>query len=364
MQDEAPRIQLASIRLDGAHFDGASLGGFAFRGVSLRSASLRHCDLRDCDLSGADLHDTDLTGALVDSSTVWPEAFDWKRAGVLDTSRFETLDGARFSGSFFYGSDFEDLSVSHASFEPSAFYDVRFHNCVFLGVDFRNCIFEACEMRDCKFGGCDFSESSLFETRIINTTFSDSVFTSAFLTTDTLCDQGLEEFMERGAVLIGPGCDLSGLTLFRRFFPREGLRGARLLRADLRGSGLSLHQLQECDLRFCIAGEELLEQPETADLEEADENNEFDATGAGDGVGEVAQGNQLASDGELEAQHTGFDQDAAMDEGERAEKVAEYAATHDRRRILSIVSRLRSFLDHETERDLDRWLETDGWWTS
>jgi uncharacterized protein YjbI with pentapeptide repeats len=55
--------------------------------TQLQGAELRDADLTGAYLDGANLQGADLTGARLEgarstASTVWPDGFDWKAAGV------------------------------------------------------------------------------------------------------------------------------------------------------------------------------------------------------------------------------------------------------------------------------------------
>jgi uncharacterized protein YjbI with pentapeptide repeats len=64
--------------LGGANLEGAYLSGANLEGAFLGSAHLERATLRD-----ARLEDADLEGTLADEHTRWPDAFDWRAAGVI-----------------------------------------------------------------------------------------------------------------------------------------------------------------------------------------------------------------------------------------------------------------------------------------
>jgi uncharacterized protein YjbI with pentapeptide repeats len=63
---------LADANLSGANLTVANLGGADLLGANLRGANLR----------GANLRGAKLGGATADQSTIWPDGFDWRGAGV------------------------------------------------------------------------------------------------------------------------------------------------------------------------------------------------------------------------------------------------------------------------------------------
>jgi hypothetical protein len=82
---------LAAADLRNADLGGANLCSADLRGADLGGANLLGTDLSDANLSGADLSgatliNADLTGALYDSFTQWPDSFDPRAAGAIDTS--------------------------------------------------------------------------------------------------------------------------------------------------------------------------------------------------------------------------------------------------------------------------------------
>jgi uncharacterized protein YjbI with pentapeptide repeats len=61
-------------------------------GADLRQAHFAYVSLSGADLSGADLFDVyfpdseesaDLRGTKADQRTIWPDGFDWRRAGII-----------------------------------------------------------------------------------------------------------------------------------------------------------------------------------------------------------------------------------------------------------------------------------------
>jgi uncharacterized protein YjbI with pentapeptide repeats len=92
------RANLRASNLTQANLNFANLSGADLRDTDFTEASLQSADLSDSDLSrailrGADLSGADLVGARVsqtsfvdataDSSTKWPQGFDWRGAGVI-----------------------------------------------------------------------------------------------------------------------------------------------------------------------------------------------------------------------------------------------------------------------------------------
>lgn len=82
---------LAAADLRNADLGGANLCSADLRGADLGGANLLGTDLSDANLSGADLSgatlmNADLSGALYDSFTRWPDSFDPKAAGAVNTA--------------------------------------------------------------------------------------------------------------------------------------------------------------------------------------------------------------------------------------------------------------------------------------
>ena len=77
---------LRNADLGGANLCSADLRGADLGGANLLGADLSDANLRGADLSGATLMDADLSGALYDSFTRWPDGFDPKAAGAINTA--------------------------------------------------------------------------------------------------------------------------------------------------------------------------------------------------------------------------------------------------------------------------------------
>ncbi len=82
---------LASADLRNADLGGATLCSADLRGADLGGANLLGTDLSDANLSGADLSgatltNADLSGARYDDFTRWPDDFDPKAAGAINTT--------------------------------------------------------------------------------------------------------------------------------------------------------------------------------------------------------------------------------------------------------------------------------------
>ena len=73
---------LAKASLRGAVFFGACLAKTVLRDADLRNADLRSADLRGTVLTGARLENARLDGAIYDSSTQWPDGFDFRNANL------------------------------------------------------------------------------------------------------------------------------------------------------------------------------------------------------------------------------------------------------------------------------------------
>jgi Pentapeptide repeats (8 copies) len=70
-------LNLSDTDLRRADLSNTDLQKAMLRGVRLQGANIRAAQLRRVDLTHAQLH-----GARSNASTVWPEGFDWKAAGV------------------------------------------------------------------------------------------------------------------------------------------------------------------------------------------------------------------------------------------------------------------------------------------
>jgi uncharacterized protein YjbI with pentapeptide repeats len=77
------RLERANL-LD-AHLEAAGLMGAYLEGAALHGAYLQGAALHGAHLEGAALHGAHLQGAVADDSTGWPDAFDWRAAGVMVT---------------------------------------------------------------------------------------------------------------------------------------------------------------------------------------------------------------------------------------------------------------------------------------
>jgi len=73
-------------QLEDADLRAADLAGADLSGAHLQRAHLEQADLRGTDLSGTDLASVDLDGAVADPTTIWPEQFDSRSAGVIITT--------------------------------------------------------------------------------------------------------------------------------------------------------------------------------------------------------------------------------------------------------------------------------------
>jgi hypothetical protein len=73
-------------QLEDADLRAADLAGADLSGAHLQRAHLEQADLRGTDLSGTDLASVDLDGAVADPTTIWPEQFDPRSAGVIITT--------------------------------------------------------------------------------------------------------------------------------------------------------------------------------------------------------------------------------------------------------------------------------------
>jgi Pentapeptide repeats (8 copies) len=71
------------VRLDDADLRGTDLTGADLSGAHLPRTRLEQADLRGADLSGTDLSSVHLDGAVADPTTIWPEQFDPRTAGVI-----------------------------------------------------------------------------------------------------------------------------------------------------------------------------------------------------------------------------------------------------------------------------------------
>jgi hypothetical protein len=78
-----PHARFKEAILHDAILCGADLHEGDLRGADLRKAKLRNADLRGADLTDAVLEGAELEGAKYDTSTVWPQGFDKKAAGVV-----------------------------------------------------------------------------------------------------------------------------------------------------------------------------------------------------------------------------------------------------------------------------------------
>ena len=74
---------LAEAHLERAGLGGANLKGAHLSGVNLEGAFLGGAHLEGATLRDARLEDADLEGAVADEHTHWPDAFDWRAAGVI-----------------------------------------------------------------------------------------------------------------------------------------------------------------------------------------------------------------------------------------------------------------------------------------
>jgi hypothetical protein len=74
------------VRLDDADLRASDLTGADLSGAHLPRARLEQADLRGADLSGTDLSSVHLDGAVADPTTIWPEQFDPRAAGVTITT--------------------------------------------------------------------------------------------------------------------------------------------------------------------------------------------------------------------------------------------------------------------------------------
>ena len=82
------RADMYGVNLQKAWMDRVNLQGTTLRWADMqwtypRWANLRGADLRSADFYGAKLDGADLRGARANSSTRWPEEFDWRAAGVV-----------------------------------------------------------------------------------------------------------------------------------------------------------------------------------------------------------------------------------------------------------------------------------------
>ncbi|MEV3991079.1 pentapeptide repeat-containing protein [Streptomyces sp. NPDC049837] len=73
---------LSNAQLQGADLSGAGLARAKLKHANLQGANLRNAYLVGADLSGAHVEGADLRGAVADRATLWPDGFDWRRAGV------------------------------------------------------------------------------------------------------------------------------------------------------------------------------------------------------------------------------------------------------------------------------------------
>jgi hypothetical protein len=74
---------LGEAHLERAGLGGANLKGAHLSGVNLEGAFLGGAHLEGATLRDARLEDADLEGAVADEHTHWPDAFDWRAAGVI-----------------------------------------------------------------------------------------------------------------------------------------------------------------------------------------------------------------------------------------------------------------------------------------
>lgn len=78
---------LDGVSLRGVNLAGADLRGVLFYNTDLSGADLSGADLCGAHLPGAKLQGTKLQGAIYDKSTMWPEEFNPKKAGVIFKKR-------------------------------------------------------------------------------------------------------------------------------------------------------------------------------------------------------------------------------------------------------------------------------------
>jgi Pentapeptide repeats (8 copies) len=83
------RAGLRYAHLQGAHLREANLAKALLRNADLSGADLSRADLSGADLRGANLsgatniRSANLTQAKADSTTIWPDGFDWRKASVV-----------------------------------------------------------------------------------------------------------------------------------------------------------------------------------------------------------------------------------------------------------------------------------------
>jgi len=83
-----PGVNFEGQNLSAKYFHGQDLYGAKFVGANLQDSDLRYTDLRsadltDADLRGANLGSANLIGTIYNSSTQWPDGFDYVAAGAI-----------------------------------------------------------------------------------------------------------------------------------------------------------------------------------------------------------------------------------------------------------------------------------------
>jgi len=166
-------------------------------------SKLRGADLRGAELGAAVFRDVDLRGAVLRNAV----------AGAM------TTHGASFAGS--------DLT------------DINFRCADLFDADFSKA----------KLAGASLNGANLTSTRGLDTVDLDEVdMRLALYAAATPFPAGFDP-RKRGAVLVGPKADLSGMVLYNRDLQDLKLEDANLTDMDLRGSDLSGADLTSADLR-------------------------------------------------------------------------------------------------------------------
>ncbi len=189
----------------GAIGPNADLTGVNFSGINLSGINL----------TIANLDSANLTGAIYDSSTVWPTNFPYQSSGAYGPNANLSevnLSGINLSGINFTGALFTNTLYTTNTIWPTGF-DFLHLGALGPGINFqgenlslnnlRGIDFTAASFTNCNLTGCNFSGSILYAANFKGANLSNAVFTGAKIAAGTIFPKGFNP-IAAGAVVLNP----------------------------------------------------------------------------------------------------------------------------------------------------------------
>ena len=164
----------------GANFKGANLSGGDRSKSNFQNADFNNTNLRGANLQNSDLNSSTLALAFLDrmwfnSSTKWPEGFDYLNSGAwgpgidfraLDVSTFNSyrnnMDGANFEGVNLSGKHMRESSFIGANFKGANLSGGDRSKSNFQNADFRNANLSGANLTGSTFTGAIYNESTIW----------------------------------------------------------------------------------------------------------------------------------------------------------------------------------------------------------